>query len=36
MEPLPSLERAGLDAWMVRLFDSIEEDNLLWLTALAE
>lgn len=33
---LPCLERAGLDGWMVRLFDSIEEDNLLWLTALAE
>lgn len=33
---LPSLERAGLDGWMVRLFDSIEENNLLWLTALAE
>lgn len=33
---LPRLERAGLDGWMVRLFDSIEENNLLWLTALAE
>ncbi|MEP1217384.1 MAG: 5-oxoprolinase subunit PxpB [Marinobacter sp.] len=33
---LPCLERAGLDGWMVRLFDSIEENNLLWLTALAE
>lgn len=32
---LPSLERAGIDGWMVRLFDSIEENNLLWLTALA-
>lgn len=32
--PLPALERAGLDAWMVRLFDTIEENNLLWLTAL--
>lgn len=32
--PLPSLERAGLDGWMIRLFDRIEEDNLLWLTAL--
>lgn len=33
---LPKLERAGLDGWMVRLFDSIDETNLLWLTALAE
>lgn len=33
---LPCLERAGLDGWMVRLFDSIEENNLLWLTALSE
>lgn len=32
---LPCLERAGLDGWMVRLFDSIEENNLMWLTALA-
>lgn len=32
----PCLERAGLDGWIVRLFDSIEENNLLWLTALAE
>lgn len=34
--PLPALERAGLDAWMVRLFDTIEENNLLWLTALTQ
>ncbi|MGM0766764.1 MAG: 5-oxoprolinase subunit PxpB [Pseudomonadota bacterium] len=33
---LPRLERAGLDGWMIRLFDSIEENNLLWLAALAE
>lgn len=33
---LPCLERAGLDGWMVRLFDTIEENNLLWLTALGE
>lgn len=32
---LPCLERAGLDGWMVRLFDRIEENNLLWLAALA-
>lgn len=31
----PTLERAGLDGWMVRLFDTIEEQNLLWLTALS-
>ncbi len=31
----PTLERAGLDGWMVRLFDAIEEHNLLWLTALS-
>lgn len=31
----PTLERAGLDGWMVRLFDAIEEQNLLWLTALS-
>ncbi|MEX0606302.1 MAG: 5-oxoprolinase subunit PxpB [Marinobacter sp.] len=31
----PALERAGLDGWMVRLFDTIEEQNLLWLTALS-
>jgi KipI family sensor histidine kinase inhibitor len=31
---LPRLEPAGLDGWMVRLFDAIEETNLLWLTAL--
>lgn len=33
---LPCLERAGLDGWMVRLFDRIEDNNLLWLAALAE
>lgn len=32
---LPRLERAGLDGWVVRLFDSIEERNLLWLAALS-
>lgn len=31
----PCLERAGLDGWMVRLFDRIEENNLSWLTALS-
>lgn len=33
---VPCLERAGLDGWMVRLFDTIEENNLLWLSALAQ
>lgn len=32
---LPRLEPAGIDGWMVRLFDTIEENNLLWLTALS-
>lgn len=31
---LPRLERAGLDGWIVRLFDTIDERNLPWLTAL--
>lgn len=31
---LPRLEPAGIDGWMVRLFETIEENNLLWLTAL--
>lgn len=31
---LPRLEPAGLDGWMVRLFENIEESNLRWLTAL--
>ncbi|HSP57184.1 MAG TPA: 5-oxoprolinase subunit PxpB [Halomonas sp.] len=34
-QPHPRLEPAGLDAWMVRLFDAIEERNLPWLTALS-
>lgn len=33
-ERLPRLESAGLDGWMVRLFDTIDEANLPWLTAL--
>ena len=33
---LPRLESAGLDGWMVRLFDSIEETNLPWITALLQ
>jgi len=32
---LPRLEPAGLDGWMVRLFDAIDEANMPWLTALA-
>lgn len=31
---LPCLEPAGLDGWMVRLFDAIDEANMPWLTAL--
>lgn len=31
---LPRLESAGLDGWLVRLFNEIEESNLAWLTAL--
>ncbi|MDN3526643.1 5-oxoprolinase subunit PxpB [Halomonas sabkhae] len=31
---LPRIESAGLDGWMVRLFDSIDEANMPWLTAL--
>ncbi|XKE47302.1 5-oxoprolinase subunit PxpB [Halomonas organivorans] len=32
---LPRLESAGLDGWLVRLFDAIDETNLAWITALA-
>ncbi|SFM51660.1 5-oxoprolinase subunit PxpB [Marinobacter pelagius] len=32
---LPRLESAGLDGWMVRLFEQIDEANLPWITALA-
>ncbi|SHF56340.1 sensor histidine kinase inhibitor, KipI family [Modicisalibacter ilicicola DSM 19980] len=31
---LPRLEVAGVDAWMVRLFDRIDEANMPWITAL--
>ena len=31
----PRLERAGLDGWMVRLFEHIDESNLPWLNALS-
>lgn len=31
---LPRIEAAGLDAWLIRLFDAIDEANLPWLTAL--
>lgn len=31
---LPRIEAAGLDAWLVRLFDTIDEANLPWMTAL--
>ncbi len=33
-ERLPRIESAGLDGWMVRLFDRIDEANLAWLGAL--
>ncbi|QEA37936.1 5-oxoprolinase subunit PxpB [Pistricoccus aurantiacus] len=32
---LPRLENAGVDAWLVRLFDAIDEANMPWLTALS-
>jgi KipI family sensor histidine kinase inhibitor len=32
---LPRLESAGLDGWMVRLFERIDEQNLAWITALS-
>ncbi|WP_282040131.1 5-oxoprolinase subunit PxpB [Halomonas alimentaria] len=35
MERLPRIESAGLDGWMVRLFERIDEENLAWLGALA-
>ncbi|QFT85155.1 Kinase A inhibitor [Halomonas sp. THAF12] len=31
---LPRLESAGLDGWLVRLFEAIDEANLPWITAL--
>jgi KipI family sensor histidine kinase inhibitor len=31
---LPRLENAGMDAWLVRLFDRIDERNMGWITAL--
>lgn len=31
---LPRLESAGLDAWLVRLFEAIDEANMPWITAL--
>lgn len=31
---LPRLEVAGVDAWLVRLFDDIDEANMPWITAL--
>lgn len=30
-----TLESAGLDSWIVRLFEDIDENNLLWLSALS-
>ncbi|PSJ38222.1 allophanate hydrolase [Zobellella taiwanensis] len=34
MSPQPRLENAGMDAWLVRLFDGIDERNMGWITAL--
>lgn len=34
LQPLPRLENAGMDAWLVRLFDAIDERNIVWMTAL--
>ncbi|MGO4999888.1 5-oxoprolinase subunit PxpB [Oceanisphaera sp. W20_SRM_FM3] len=31
---LPRLENAGMDAWLVRLFNAIDEANMGWITAL--
>ncbi|GAA3551594.1 5-oxoprolinase subunit PxpB [Zobellella aerophila] len=33
---LPCLENAGIDAWLIRLFDAIDEANMPWITALVE
>lgn len=35
-DKLPRLEPAGLDGWIVRLFNDIDEANLSWLAALAD
>jgi KipI family sensor histidine kinase inhibitor len=32
----PRLENAGLDAWLVRLFDDIDEANMNWIAALVK
>lgn len=32
--PLPCLEVAGVDAWLVRLFERIDDANMPWITAL--
>lgn len=34
LNPLPRLENAGMDAWLVRLFDTIDERNMAWITTL--
>ncbi|MYL23086.1 5-oxoprolinase subunit PxpB [Halomonas alkaliantarctica] len=33
--PLPRIEAAGLDGWIVRLFERIDEGNLAWISALS-
>ncbi|MDO6824907.1 allophanate hydrolase subunit 1 [Marinobacter sp. 1_MG-2023] len=35
MNQKPVLESAGLDGWIIRLFDTIDEHNLSWLSALS-
>lgn len=32
--PLPRLENAGMDAWLIRLCDNIDEQNMPWISAL--
>ena len=34
LSPLPRLENAGMDAWLVRLFNTLDERNMSWITAL--
>ena len=36
VNPLPRLENAGMDGWLVRLFDTIDEANMPWVTALVD
>lgn len=36
VSPLPRLENAGIDGWLVRLFDTIDERNMSGITALVD